>query len=92
MKIGFYETSNIPKTSTFNYEHEGKFCIIVANVESKYGKITGKRCPVFNYTVKKIFTIDAYKKEILNELSRIRNLTSSSSPWVGKKTDKIWLC
>ena len=28
-----------------------------------------------------------------NEFERIRNLTSSSSPWVEKiKTDKIWLC
>ena len=28
-----------------------------------------------------------------NELERIRNLTSSSSPWVKKiRTDKIWLC
>ena len=40
-----------------------------------------------------IFTIDAYKKEIRNELARIRNLTSLSSPWVKKtKNDKIWLC
>ena len=28
-----------------------------------------------------------------NELERIRNLTSSLSPWVEKiKTDKIWIC
>ena len=34
-----------------------------------------------------------YKKEMRNELERIRNLNSSSSPWVEKiKTDKIWLC
>ena len=65
----------------------------MAKVESKYGTITGKRCPVFDYTEKKIFTIDAYKKEILNEFARIRKLTSLSSPWVKKiKTDKIWLC
>ena len=40
------------------------------------------RCPVFDYTEKKIITIDACKKEILNEFARIRKLTSSSSPWV----------
>ena len=42
---------------------------------------------------RKIVTIDAYKKEILNRFARIRKLISSSSPWVEKiKTDKIWLC
>ena len=56
------------------------------------GKIIGKRCPVFDYTEKKIVTISAYKKETRKELERIRKLTSYSSPWVKKiKTDKIWL-
>ena len=65
----------------------------MARVESKYGTIKGERCPVFDYTEKKIVTIDAYKKEILNKFARIRKLTSSSSPRVKKiKTDKIWLC
>ena len=32
-------------------------------------------------------------KKIMIGFSRIRKLTSSSSPWVEKiKTDKIWLC
>ena len=48
---------------------------------------------MFNYIGKKIFTVDAYKKEILNEFVGIRKLTSSFSPWVKKnKTDKICLC
>ena len=48
---------------------------------------------MFNYTGKKMVTIDAYKKEIINEFARIRKITSSSSPWVENiKTDKIWLC
>ena len=66
----------------------------MAKVEDKEDvTITGKRCPVFDYTEKKIVTIDAYKKEILNEFTRIRKLTLSFSPWVEKiKTDKIWLC
>ena len=33
----------------------------VAKVESKDRTITGKSCPVFDYTEKKMFTIDAYK-------------------------------
>ena len=65
----------------------------MAKVESQDRKIIGRRCPVFDYTEKKKFTIDAYKKEMQNELERIRKLTLSSSPWVEKiKTDKIWLC
>ena len=36
----------------------------MAKVESKEdGTITGKRCPVFDYTGKKNFTIDAYKNK-----------------------------
>ena len=65
----------------------------LAKVEGQDVIIIDKRCPVFDYTEKKIVTIDAYKKEMRNELERIRSLTSSSSPWVEKiKTDKIWLC
>ena len=89
-----YETENQPKKATFKYEQEGRLCLGGAKVESKEdGTITGKRCPVFYYTGNKIFTIDACKREILNENARIRKLTSSLSPWVEKiKTDKIWLC
>ena len=88
---GVYETKNKPKKTTFKYNQEGRFCLGVAKVDSKeYGTITGKRCPVFDYTGNKNFTIDAYKKETLNEFARIRKLTSSSSPWFEKiKTDKI---
>ena len=47
---------------------------------------------MFYYTEKKIVTVYDYKKEILNEFTRIRKLTSLSSLWVEKrKTDKIWL-
>ena len=62
VKIGFYEMKNQPKKATFKYEHEGQFFLGLAKVESKYWKITGKRCPVFDYTEKKIVTIDDYKK------------------------------
>ena len=65
----------------------------MAKVEDQDGTIIGKQCTVFDYTEKKIVTISAYKKEMRNELERIRRLTSSSSPWVEKiKTDMIWLC
>ena len=60
--IGIYETNNQPKRATFKYEQEGQFCLGVAKVESKDKTITGKRCPVLNYTEKKIVMIDAYKK------------------------------
>ena len=93
MERGVYDTNNQPKRASFKYEQEGRFCLGVAKVESQDGKIIGKRCPVFDYTEKKISRINAYKKEIMNGFARIRKLTSSSSPWVEKiKTDKIWLC
>ena len=66
MERGVYDTNNQPKRASFKYEQEGQFCLSVAKVESQDGKIIGKRCPVFNYTEKKIVTIDAYKKEIMN--------------------------
>ena len=63
VKIGVYETNNQLKKSTFKYKQEGKFCLGVSKVQSKEdGTITGKRCPVFDCTRKKIIMIDAYKK------------------------------
>ena len=59
---GVYDTNNQPNRASFKYEQEGRFCLGVAKVESQDGKITGKCCPVFNYTRNKIITIDAYKK------------------------------
>ena len=57
-----YDTKNQPKKATFKYEQEGGSCIGVAKVESQDGTIIGKHCPVFDYTEKKIVTVDAYKK------------------------------
>ena len=90
---GVYETKNQPKKSIFKYEQGVLFCIGLAKVEIKEDwTITGKRCSVFDYKGKKIVTMYAYKKEILNNFARIRNITSSLSPWVEKnKSDKIWL-
>ena len=59
---GVYDTNNQPKRAIFKYEQEGRFCLGVAKVEVQDGTIIGERCPVFDYTEKKIFTIDAYKK------------------------------
>ena len=60
---GVYEMNNQPKKVTFKYKQEGRLCLRLAKVESKEdGTITGKCCPVFDYTGKKIVTIDAYKK------------------------------
>ena len=92
MERGVYDTNNQPKRASFKYEQEGRFFLGLAKVESQDGTIIGKCCTVFDYTEKKTFTIDAYKKEIMNEFTRRRKLTSSSSLWVEKKTDKIWLC
>ena len=79
MERGVYNTNNQPKRETFKYKQEGQFCLGVAKVEGQDGTIIGKSCPVFDYTEKKIITINAYKKEIRNKFKRIRKLTSSSS-------------
>ena len=76
---GVYNTNNQPKRATFKYDQEGRYCLSVAKVEGQYGTIIGKCCLVFDYTEKKIITINSYKKEITNQLERIRKLTSSSS-------------
>ena len=63
MERGVYDTNNQPKRASFKYEQEGQICLSVAKVEGQYGTIIGKRCPVFDYTEKKFFTIDAYKNK-----------------------------
>ena len=90
VKNSKYDTNNQQKKATFKYEQEGRFCLGVAKIKSKNGTITGKRCPVFDYKNKKIVTIGTYKKEILKEFARVRQLTSSSSQWIKKTTtDKV---
>ena len=59
VKNGKYDTNNQPKKATFKYEQEGRFCLGVANIEIENGTITGKRCPVFDYSGEKIVTTDA---------------------------------
>ena len=92
VKNGEYDTNNQPKKSTFKYEQEGRFYLGAAKIESTNGTITGKQCLVLEYTGKKIVTIDVCKIEILKEFSRFRKLTSSSSQWIKKNIDKVWLC
>ena len=64
LKNGKYDTKNKPKNATIKFEQEGRFCLGVTKIESENGTITGKQCPVFEYSGEKIVTIDAYKKEI----------------------------
>ena len=74
VKRGVYETNNQPKKSTFKYKQEGRLCLRLANVKNDDETITGNHCPVFDYNENNILMIDAYKKGILNEFTRIRNL------------------
>ena len=39
-----------------------RFCLGVAKINSKNGTITGRLCPVYDYSGGKIAIIDAYKK------------------------------
>ena len=56
---GVYNTNNQPKRATFKYEQDAWLCLAVAKVEGQDGTIIGKRCPVFDYTEKRIITINA---------------------------------
>ena len=92
VKNGEYDTNNQPKKSTFKYEQEERFCLGVANIEGKNGTITGKQYLAFDYSGKKIVTIDVYKKKILKEFTRVQKITSSLLQWIKKNTDKVRLC
>ena len=52
VKRGVYDTNNQPKRSSFTYEQERQFYLVVAKVESQDWTITGKSCLVFDYTGK----------------------------------------
>ena len=60
---GVYNRSNQLKRATFKYEQEGRFFLGVAKGEGQDKTIICKRCPVFDYTEKKIVTINSYKKK-----------------------------
>ena len=62
VKTSKYDTNNQPKKATLKYEQEGIFFLGVAKIENKNGTITGKRCPIFDYSGVKIVTINDYKK------------------------------
>ena len=49
VKNGKCDRNNQPKKATFKYEPEGRFCLGVANIKGKNGKIKVKRCPVFDF-------------------------------------------
>ena len=74
-----YDTNDQPKNATFEYEQEGRCCLGVAKIEIKNGTITGKRCPVFDYSGGNVVTIDVYKKDIKKEFARVGKLTLSLS-------------
>ena len=54
------------RNQPLNTEQEGRLCLGVAKLESQDRTIIGKCCPVFDYTEKKIVTINAHKKETRN--------------------------
>ena len=74
VKTGKHDMNNQPKKAIFNYEQEGRLCLGVAESESKNGPITGKQCPIFDYSGGKIVTIDAYKNKHRNNLQEFESL------------------
>ena len=60
IKNGKYDANDQPKKFRFKYKKEGWLYLGVSKIESKEGAVTGKLCPVFDYTGEAIVTIDAY--------------------------------
>ena len=48
-----YDRNNQPKKATFKYEQERRLCFGVDKIKLKDGTITGKRCPVLDYSRKR---------------------------------------
>ena len=76
-KVFIIQTIN-RREQPLNTSKRGDYVLVLVKVEGQDRKMIGKRCPVFDYTEKKIFTISAYKQEMRHELEKMRKLTSSS--------------
>ena len=61
-----YDMKNQQKKATFKYEKEGRSCLGFANVETLDGKITGNRCPVFDYMGKILSPLIVTRKKDWN--------------------------
>ena len=59
--VNMGQTINQKRPPSSMNKKEGS-ALVWQKIENKNEEITGKRCPVFDYTNKKIVTIGAYKK------------------------------
>ena len=93
VKTGKYDTYNQPKRANFKYEQEGILWFGVAKIKSKDGTITGKWCPVFDYSRENIVTTDALKKNTENICKSLKAyLIIYHNVSNNNKTDKLCLC
>ena len=71
------------KKPTFKYTQEARFSLGVASVKQG-GRVEGKRCKSFEYSSKKIVSINDFNKLIDEEITRVKELKSNnkSSPWI----------
>ena len=86
VKNSKYYTKNQPKKSTFKYEQEGRLCLGIADIESKNGTITGKLCPVFDYSGKRQRPLMCTRKKYRNNQQEFESLLNNCH--IGSKKQK----
>lgn len=63
----------------YKYNQQAHFCIGVAKVQHMSKETKCKRYGVFDYTGKKILTIEDYQKIIKDEIKRVKVLRFSTN-------------
>lgn len=84
------------KEKSFKYTKAARFCFGVASVKKfQHYPSVGKRCPVIDYTGKKVVSHGEYSKKINDEIQRVKKLNASNnnSQWIineQKNDTRIW--
>ena len=70
--------------ATFKYPEQTRFCLGVCKVKLENGSFEGRKCRVFDFTCKKIISIEDYEKKKQQEIFRVKSLKSdkATSPWI----------
>ena len=72
------------RKTTFKYPEQARFCLGVCKVKLLNGSFEGRKCRVFDYTCKKIISIQDYEMKTRQEILRVKSLKSdkATSPWI----------
>ena len=68
--------------AAYNYAGEAHFCFGCAKVHHLYSTLVGLKCKVFDYSGKRIASINEQNLKIREEIKRVKSLKSNNSHWV----------